>query len=102
MQAAALDDPNLVDLTVSRVELSRDKSFCTIFIYTTGGVEKFNQILDFLKAYKPSLRKALSQKITGRYIPDLAFKFDHKFEQQQTIELLLDQISTTDDQDDLE
>ncbi len=55
-------------------------------------MEDFEEILEILKLYKPSLRKALSAEIKARYVPDLIFRFDKKFEKRQRIEKLLEEI----------
>lgn len=89
-----MDEPRLENLFISRVEMSRDGGICFIHFYTPHGEKKFNEQLPILILYKPSLRKALSQQIAGRYTPELVFKFDDKFEKQSKLEALLDKIKT--------
>ncbi len=89
-----MDDERLRDLSVSRVTLSRDKSHATVYMYTTGGLAKFEEIRPTLILYKPSMRKAISQAIPGRYTPELTFTFDEIFEKQQRIQGLIDKAST--------
>jgi ribosome-binding factor A len=89
-----MDEPRLENLFISRVEMSRDGGICFILFYTPDGEKKFNEQLPILILYKPSLRKALSQQIAGRYTPELVFKFDDKFEKQSKLEALLDKIKT--------
>ncbi|MGC2310695.1 MAG: ribosome-binding factor A [Candidatus Babeliaceae bacterium] len=86
----ALDDDRLKDLFINRVSLSPDKGICTVYFYTAQGQAHFEQVLDILKLYKPSLRKALAHAIKARYTPDLIFRFDEQYEKQQKIEKLLD------------
>jgi ribosome-binding factor A len=92
----ALDDTRLQGLCVNRVKLSSDKSVCTVYFYTAQGPEHFNQVLNILTLYKPSLRKALASTIKSRYVPDLVFAFDAHFEKQCRIESLLSSLDTTD------
>ncbi len=87
-----LDDKRLGGMFVNRVQLSDDKSVCTIFFYTSGGVADFKEKLPFLILYKSSLRHALAKTIKSRYTPELIFKFDDQFEKQQRIEGLLERI----------
>lgn len=86
-----MDDDRLVGLFVNRVELSTDRGWVTVFFYTLDGFEKFEQQLEILKLYKPSIRKGLAAGIKGRYVPDLKFAYDSKFEKQQRLELAMAQ-----------
>ena len=89
----SFDDDRIKDLVVNRVKLSTDKSHCTVYFYTAKGKDFFNKnILDILKCYKPSLRKAVAQKISSRYVPDLIFKYDDEFEKQQKVNDLIDKL----------
>lgn len=89
-----LDDSRLKGIFVNRVQLSPDKSLCSIYFYTDQGQEFFNNLLEVLKLYKASLRKALSLKINSRRTPELVFKFDEQFEKQFKLEQLLEKIKT--------
>ena len=81
-----MEDSRLFGLFVNRVELSTDKGWCTIYFYTVDGFEKYSEQFEILKLYKPSMRKGLSTGIKGRYVPDLKFEYDSKFEKQQRLE----------------
>lgn len=87
-----LDDSRLEGVTITRVELSRDKSVCNVFFYSPDGLDKFEEVRATLVLYKPSLRKALSQQIPGRYVPNLVFKYDEKFDKQMRLETILNQV----------
>lgn len=89
-----MDESRLGNIFISRVDLSRDGGICFIFFYTPDGESKFNEQLPILILYKPSLRKALSQRILGRYTPELVFKFDDRFEKHHKLDVLLDKIKT--------
>jgi ribosome-binding factor A len=89
---AALDNPKLLEVFINRAKLSPDKGSCTIFFYTPGGKEKFEEVLKTLILYKPSLRAALGKAIKSRYVPDLKFKFDETFEKQQRVENLIEEL----------
>jgi len=89
-----LDDNRLQGLTISSVSLSSDKSICTIFFYTEKGKEHYKETFDTLILYKPSLRKAIATEIKSRYVPELIFRFDTKYERKLRLEMLLDSIKT--------
>lgn len=89
---AAQDYPALQNLFISRVTLSDDKGHCTVLFFSPRGREFFNEQLPTLKTFKPSLRKALSQRVPGRRTPEVVFKFDEQKDKVESIERLLDQI----------
>lgn len=91
-----LDDKRLEGIFVNRVKLSDDKGVCIVFFYTPGGLSEFKEKLPFILLYKSSLRKALAQSIDSRYTPELIFKFDDQFEQQQRLENILEKIKGDD------
>lgn len=87
----SMDDDRLSGLFVNRVDLSTDKGWVTVYFYTIDGFEKFEEQLKILKLYKPSIRKGLAAGIKGRYVPDIKFAYDAKFEKQQRLELAMAQ-----------
>ena len=87
----SMEDTRLVGLFVNRVELSSDRGWVNVYFYTLDGFEKFETQLEILKLYKPSIRKGLASGIKGRYVPDLRFSYDSKFEKQQRLELAMAQ-----------
>lgn len=89
-----LDDSRLQGLTISSVSLSSDKSVCNIHFYTDKGKAHYKEIFDTLILYRPSLRKAIATEIKSRYVPELIFRFDDKYERKLRLEKLLDDIKT--------
>jgi ribosome-binding factor A len=92
IREASIDHEVLRDLTVSRVSLSSDKSSCSVFFFIPEGKATFKEKLERLKLFKPSLRKAVAERIKARYVPQIIFKFDDKIEKQLAIESLLDKV----------
>lgn len=88
----SLDDKGLDGLIISRVELSRDKGVCFIFLYDAGGQEVYRQKLSVLILYKPTMRKALSSILKSRYVPHLQFLFDETYEKRQRIEHIMNEV----------
>jgi ribosome-binding factor A len=89
-----LENPALRELSINRVELAPDRGTCYVYFYTAGGKQVFTGLLEQLKLFKPSMRKAIAHKLQFRYTPDLMFRFDEQFEKQANIEKLLDQVKT--------
>ncbi len=95
-QQAAMDNPELLKVSITHVKLSPNKGLCTIYFYTPEGEAFFKDLLETLKLYKPSLRKALASTIASRYVPELIFKYDTQFEKQMRIETLIEQVKSED------
>ncbi|MBT4856406.1 ribosome-binding factor A [bacterium] len=93
----SLEYPAFQSLFINKVLLSPDKGLCSVYFYSPKGIEFFKEQLPQLKLFKPSLRKALSQRIRSRRIPQIVFVFDSQLEKQETVESLLDKIKTTED-----
>lgn len=93
----SIDDPELKDLFINRVSLSNDKSVCAVYFYSALGREEFERAFEHLKLYKPSMRKALSQTVPGKYVPNIVFRFDDQLKKQLEIESLIERIKTDDD-----
>lgn len=90
---AALDDPQIAGLVVNRVGLSPDKSICTVYFYSPEGKHYFDERLETLKLYKPSVRKAIAHGVQSRYTPDVIFRYDEQLERQHKIETLIDTLT---------
>ncbi len=88
----SLDDSQLEGLTINKVQLSRDKSTCFVYFYDPAGIESFKQKKAALILYKPSLRKGIAAALHSRYVPEIRFMFDIKFEKQQRIESIIDSV----------
>jgi ribosome-binding factor A len=93
-----LDDPRLQGIYISRVKLSANRSMCTIFFYTPGGITDYEAKRPILVMYKPTLRTALSKTLHGRYTPDLVFDFDAQYEKQRKVDDLLEQLHHEDEE----
>ena len=91
-QQASADDPELPLITITYVELGSNKGLCKVFFYCPEGKERFETILERLKLYKPSLRKALASRIDARYTPEILFVFDEQQAKQLRVEYLIEQI----------
>lgn len=89
---AAMDNKELLGVYVNRVELSPDKSHCYVYFCAQGGEQEFKEKKGQLILFKPSLRAALAKQISGRYTPQITFKFDNLHEKIQRIECLLEEV----------
>ena len=97
IQTLSLDEPKLIKVFVTRVSLSKDYGICFVYFSTYTDKTAFDEALEILKLYKPSLRKALSGRIVGRYTPNLVFLYDETKEKERKIEDLLDKVAQEED-----
>lgn len=86
------DNPDLLDLSISRVTLSPDKGTCFVYFVCPGGLSEYEKKRPTLVLYKSSLRKALAEAIPGRYTPTIKFTYDQQHEKQRRIDELLNKI----------
>lgn len=98
MHIISMDDPCLQDIMVNRVQLSADKSVCTVLFFSSQGPAVFMKLLPRLTEYKATIRTALAKAIQSRYVPNIVFAYDAQFEKQIHIERLLDKIKVEDGQ----
>ena len=89
---ATQEDSIIRNLTITRVVLSQDKGHCFVYFYTPQGIKDFEEKLNQLKLYKPSLRKSIATSLDFRYVPEITFKFDESFEKQEHVEQLMEQL----------
>lgn len=87
-----LEDTRLKNLWINKVSLSADKGICYVFFFSPQGITYFEEMLEILKLYKPSLRKAIADTIRSRYTPEVIFKYDNQYEKVEKINTLIDTV----------
>lgn len=95
---AASDDQRLKGIFISRVQLSDNRSLCTVFFYSADGKKHFDDLFEVLKLYKPSMRKAVAKNISARYAADIRFAYDEHFDKVQKLEKLIESVKTTEEE----
>ena len=93
IQNLSQDEPKLSKIYVSRVELSKDYKICYVYFSSYADKKDFDEALEILKLYKPSLKKALAQAVIGKYTADLRFLYDEAIEKERHMQELLDKIA---------
>lgn len=94
VQELAIDEPAVAHVYVSNIDLSANTGICYIYFssYKEPGEEIFGKALEFLKLYKPSMRKAFAARVQTRYAPDLVFMFDKAKEKERRVNDLLNKV----------
>jgi ribosome-binding factor A len=92
MISQELKDPRLGFTTVTRVELSADLGHVRILVSVLGSEEAQRDTLEGLTAAAGYLRRQITQRLSLRRAPEVAFALDHGPEAGQRIEALLEKL----------
>ena len=78
------------EITVTEVRMSQDLKTAKAFVLPLGG-KNAQEVTDQLKEFSFVIRKALSKKITIKFLPKLLFVKDESFDYAEKIENLIKQ-----------
>ena len=84
--------PGLV--TFTRVNLTKDLRYATIYYSVLGSPADRDQVAGYLEREKKRIRYLVGGEMRVRYIPELTFKFDPSIEEGIRIEKLLNEIKS--------
>lgn len=85
-------DPRLGMVSVTDVELSRDLSYCKVFVSVYGNEEQKNQSMEGLAKATGFIRSELAKRIRVRHIPEISFSYDNSLEHGARINALLKEV----------
>ena len=85
-----LRDPRLGFVTITGVELSRDKSHAKVFFTVLGEEGLQDETLEGLQRAAGFLRSALAHRLTTRTVPELHFAYDESIERGVRLSRLID------------
>lgn len=86
-------DPQLQDITISRVKLSDDLRHAKVYFTMFQGQGKMKQVVRSLEKARGFMRSHLAKTLNLRFTPELRFWYDEEFEKVEKIERLLDDIA---------
>jgi ribosome-binding factor A len=86
IERGELHDPALsrTSVTVTEVRISPDLRQATVFIMPLGGSAQAS-VLAALTRARGFLRRRIARTVELKYVPDLAFRLDHSFEEADRI-----------------
>lgn len=89
-------DPRVSDcfLSIVRVEVTNDLSYCTVYVSTMEGMERTKAAVEGLRSAAGFMRHALGGKLELRHVPQLLFKATDSIEYGATISKLLHDLDT--------
>lgn len=88
-----LEDPRLQQVTITGVEVSPDLRYARVWYSVLGGPQEMADAAAALQKASSLLRRELSSRISLRYMPELAFKFDDSWQRGARVDELLEQIA---------
>ncbi|NIS78806.1 MAG: 30S ribosome-binding factor RbfA [Anaerolineales bacterium] len=87
-----VDDPRLIMVTVTAVDVDRELAYATIYVTAMGGEERRDEVMTALRGARGFLRRELATKIQLRSFPQLRFTWDASQERGARIDELLDML----------
>ncbi len=88
----AIKDPALagVPVTVAEVAMSPDLKIASVYVLPLGADEADReQVIEALNRVAPALRRMLGPMVALKFLPELRFAADTRFERAERIEALL-------------
>lgn len=91
--AYELRDPRLALVSVTHVEVTSDLHLARVYVSTLGDAREGRDAVAVLEHAKGFLRRALSERVDLRFMPELRFYFDESAAAGLRINALIDQVS---------
>lgn len=90
-------DPRVKDclLSVVRVEVTNDLSYCTVYVSTMEGMEQTRTAVKGLKSAAGYIRHELGKSLSLRHVPELIFKPTDSIEYGAHISRILNDLEPT-------
>lgn len=91
-----LKDPRVQGMLLSivRVEVTNDLSYCTIYVSAMEGMEKAKQAVKGLHSASGFIRRELGRRLQLRHVPELIFKATDSIEYSANISRILHGLET--------
>ena len=89
-----LKDPRIRGiLSIVRVELTNDLSYCTVYVSAVEGIDAAKESVNGLTAAHGFIRRELSRRLDIRHTPVLRFVADDSIEKSADIAKMLDELN---------
>ena len=96
-----LKDPRVqnVFLSIVRVEVTNDLSYCTVQVSAIEGLDKAKEAVKGLKSAAGFIRRELGHRLKLRHVPELLFNATDSIEYSANISRILDSLDIPEDED---
>ena len=94
-----LKDPrvNQAFLSIVRVEVTNDLSYCTVYVSAIEGIDRAKEALKGLKSASGFIRRELGHRLKLRHVPELIFNATDSIEYSANISRILNSLDISDD-----
>ncbi len=93
-----LKDPRVQGLiSIVRVDVTSDLSYCTVYISAMGGMEQAKQAVAGLKSAAGFIRHELGARLELRHVPELTFRATDSIEYSANISRILNDLRSDKD-----
>lgn len=86
-------------LSIIRVEVTNDLSYCTVYFSVIEGMERAKEALKGLKSASGYIRRELGNRLHLRHTPELIFKATDSVEYSANISRILNDLDIQSDED---
>lgn len=99
-----LKDPrvNSVFLSIVRVEVTNDLSYCTVHVSAMEGLDRAKEAVKGLKSASGYIRRELGHRLKLRHVPELIFNATDSIEYSANISRILNSLDISDDEEEAE
>lgn len=96
-----LKDPRVqnVFLSIVRVEVTNDLSYCTVQVSAIEGLDKAKEAVKGLKSAAGFIRRELGHRLKLRHVPELLFNATDSIEYSANISRILGSLDIPEDED---
>ncbi len=84
-------------LSIIKIDLSNDLSYCKVYVSAVEGVEKTDASVEGLKSAAGFIRREIAHRLKLRKAPEFKFIADHSIDYSMHINDLLHQVLPDDD-----
>lgn len=95
MLCKEVKDPHIGFITITDVEVSKDLKHAQVFYTILGNEQQAEESADALSRVTSFIKKQLGKRLRMRYIPEIAFKYDHSLEYGTKIDHILASLKET-------
>ncbi len=86
-------------LSIVRVEVTNDLSYCTVYVSTMEGMEATKRAVQGLRSAAGYIRRELGRRLSLRHVPELLFKATDSIEYGAAISKKLKELHTEDSEE---
>lgn len=96
-----LKDPrvNKAFLSIVRVEVTNDLSYCTVYVSAIEGVDRAKEAVKGLKSASGYIRRELGHRLKLRHVPELIFNATDSIEYSANISRILNSLDITESEE---